>query len=45
MKRDKRPLGTWRAVVVILAMGIWTGGLAYAQIGGAHGAPATTTVR
>jgi hypothetical protein len=42
MNRDKRPLGTWGVVVVILAMGIWTGGLAYAQIGGSPHAHAAT---
>jgi hypothetical protein len=34
MKQERRPLGTWGVVAMILMLGVWTAGLAYAQIGG-----------
>lgn len=42
MTRQRRPLGTWGVVAVILALGAWTGGLAYAQM---RPVPAVETAR
>jgi hypothetical protein len=32
MHRDPRPMGTWGIVIVLLTLGLWTGGIAYAQL-------------
>src|SRR5262245_39612280 len=32
MQRDKRPVGTLGILVILLTLGTWTGGLAYAQL-------------
>jgi len=32
MKRDRRPVGTLGILVIMATLGLWTGGLAYAQL-------------